>query len=117
MVTFMINPVLESMLGNRSAALVLLFIANYGEGHASRISKTFDVAVMGIQRQLKRLEENGVLVSRMVGSSRIFSFNERSPTVKDFRKFLECELERLPKEAKTKYFRQRQRPRRSGKPL
>lgn len=113
----MINPVLESILGSRSAALVLLFLSNYGEGHASRISKTYDVAIMGIQRQLKRLEQNGVLVSRMVGSSRIFSFNERNPTVKDLRVFLECELERLPKESKTKYFRQRQRPRRGGKPL
>ena len=64
----MMNPVLESILGSRSAALVLLFLQNYGEGHASRISKTYDVAIMGIQRQLKRLEQNGVLVSRMVGS-------------------------------------------------
>ena len=70
------NPVLESVLGSRSATLVLLFVQNYGEGHASRISKTFDVSVMGIQRQLKRLEENGVLVSRMIGSSRVFTFND-----------------------------------------
>ncbi len=82
------NPVLESVLGSRSAALVLLFLENYGEGHASRISKTFDVSVMGVQRQLKRLEESGVLVSRMVGSSRIFTFNERNPTVKNLRNFV-----------------------------
>jgi len=111
------NPVLESVLGSRSATLVLLFLENYGEGHASRISKTFDVSVMGVQRQLKRLEESGVLISRMVGSSRIFSFNERNPTVKNLRKFLDGELETLPSETKMKYFRQRQRPRRAGKPL
>lgn len=111
------NPVLESVLGSRSATIVLLFIENYGEGHASRIAKTFDVSVMGVQRQLKRLEENGVLVSGMVGSSRIFSFNERNPTVKNLRKFLDGELEILPTETKTKFFRQRQRPRRSGKRL
>ena len=76
------NPVLESVLGSRSATLLLLFLENYGEGHASRISKTFDVSVMGVKRQFNRFEENGVLISRMVGSSRIFSFNERNPTVK-----------------------------------
>jgi len=113
----LMNPVLESVLGSRSATLVLLFLENYGEGHASRISKTFDVSVMGVQRQLKRLEESGVLVSRMVGSSRIFCFNERNPTVKNLRKFLDSELEILPTETNIKYFRQRQRPRRAGKPL
>jgi len=111
------SPALESIFGNRSAMLVLLFLENYGEGHASRIAKTFDVAVMGIQRQLNRFEQEGVLSSKMVGSSRIFRFNERSPTVKNLRKFLEQELELIPKKYITKYFRQRQRPRRAGKRL
>jgi len=109
------NPVLDSVLGSRSAARVMLFLQNYGEGHASRIAKIFDTSVMGIQRQLKRLEENGVLVSRMVGSSRIFTFNDRNPTVKNLRLFLEGELENLSREDTLKYFRERQRPRRSGK--
>ena len=111
------NPVLESVLGNTSATYVLLFLQSYEEGHASRISKTFDVSVMGIQRQLRRLEDNGVLISRMVGRSRIFSFNERNPTVRNLRTFLAAELELLPKSTTKKYFRQRQRPRRTGKPL
>jgi len=111
------NAVLECIVGGRSTALVLLFLENYGEGHASRISKTFNVSVMGIQRQLKRLEENGVLESRMVGSSRIFTFNDRNPTVRSLRALLKNELELMPKETTQQYFRQRQRPRRSGKPL
>lgn len=111
------NPVLESVLGSRAAARTMLFLQNYGEGHASRISKTFDTSVMGIQRQLKRLEENGVLVSRMIGSSRVFTFNDRNPTVRNLRLFLEKELENLSKEDTLQYFRERQRPRRSGKSL
>ena len=111
------SPVLESIFGSRSAARVMLFLQNYGEGHASRISRTFDTSVMGVQRQLKRLEENGVLISRMVGSSRMFTFNDRNPTVRNLRVFLEAELQDLSKEDTLKYFRERQRPRRSGKPL
>lgn len=111
------NPVLEAVFGNKSAMLVLLFLENYGEGHASRMAKTYDVAVMGIQRQLKRFEEEGVLVSRMVGSSRIFTFNERNPTVQNLRMFLSLELAQLPKKYTSAYFRQRQRPRRTGKRL
>ena len=97
--------------------LVLLFLQNYDGGHASRIARTFGVSVMGIQRQLKRLEDNGVLVSRSIGSSRVFTFNDRIPTVKHLRAFLQSELDDLPDEFTTEYFRQRQRPRRSDKPL
>ena len=105
------NPVLDSILGSRSAVCAMLFLQNYCEGHASRIAKTFGTSVMGIQRQLKRLEENGVLVSRMVGSSRIFTFNNRNPTIRNLRLFLESELENLSREDTLEYFRER----RSGK--
>lgn len=111
------NPVLEGIVGNRSALQALLFVQNYGEGHASRIARTFGVSVMGIQRQLARLEDAGVLVSRTVGRARVFAFNERSPTVRNLRRFLEAELELLPAETVSAHFRQRQRPRRSGKAL
>jgi hypothetical protein len=51
---------------------------NYGEGHARRIATTFDVPHMAIQRQLRRLEDAGALVSRKVGNTRVFAWNPRS---------------------------------------
>lgn len=111
------NPVLEAVLGNRTATLVLLFIEAYGEGHALRIAKTYDLGLNMTQRQLKRLEGNGVLVSRVVGNARLFTFNERNPTVRNLRRFLKAELDLLPEDDAIKYFRQRQRPRRTGKAL
>ena len=111
------TPTLDALFGNRSAAQSLLFLQNYGEGHARRIASTFDVAHMAIQRQLGRLESAGVLVSRLVGNTRVFTWNPRSGTAKNLRTFLETELERLPVEVTKQYFRQRQRPRRAGKAL
>jgi DNA-binding transcriptional ArsR family regulator len=111
------NPLLPALFGSQSAAQVLLFLQNYGEGHARRIATTFDVPHMAIQRQLRRLEDAGVLVSRKLGNTRVFTWNPRSATVKDLRAFLEAELGRLPREVTDAYFRQRQRPRRTGKPL
>lgn len=111
------NPVLEAIFGNRSAVQVLLFLEAYGSGHASRIATTYEVPVMAIQRQLKRLEASGVLLSLMVGSSRVFEFNERNPTVRALREFLRNELDQLPDDITKRYYRQRQRPRRTGKPL
>jgi hypothetical protein len=112
-----VNPVLDALFGNRTAACVLLFLQCYGEGHAQRIAKTFDFGLNITQRQLKRLEEQGVLVSRRLGNMRLFSFNERNPTVRNLRKLLEQELAALPEEDQQQYFRQRQRPRQSNKPL
>jgi predicted ArsR family transcriptional regulator len=109
------TPVLEAIFGNRSAVQVLLFLEAYGSGHASRIATTYDVPVMAVQRQLKRLEANGVLVSGTVGRTRVFEFNQRNPTVRELRKFLAAELELLPEADIRAYYRQRQRPRRSGK--
>lgn len=111
------NPVLDALFGNRTAACVLLFLQCYGEGHAQRIAKTFSFGLNMTQRQLKRLEEQGVLVSRRLGSMRLFSFNERNPTVRNLRQWLELELAALPDDVQERYFRQRQRPRQSHKPV
>lgn len=111
------NPALDALFGSQSAARTLLFLQNYGEGHARRIATTFEVSHMAIQRQLKRLEAEGILVSRVVGNTRVFTWNPRSATVKELRQFLEAELNRLPDDVTKQYFRQRQRPRRTGKAL
>jgi len=111
------TPTLEAVLGNRSAAQTLLFLEAYGPAYASRIATTFDVPVNGIQRQLLRFEASGVLVSHLVGRTRLFEFNTRNPTVRSLQVFLESELESLPDNITQAYFRQRQRPRRTGKDI
>ena len=73
-----------------------MFLQCYGEGHALRIAKTFGIGLNMTQRQLKRLEEDGVLVSRLVGNIRLFGFNSRNPTVRNLRELLEAELKLLP---------------------
>lgn len=111
------SPVLEAVLGSRSAAQVLLFIEAYGSGHANRMAKTYGVPVNGMYRQLRRFEDAGVLVSRMVGSSRVFEFNMRNPTVRHLREFLAEELAAMPSDEIKAFYRQRQRPRRTGKAI
>ena len=110
------TPVLEAIFGSRSAAQVLLFMQAYGSGHALRIADTYGVSPTPIQRQLRRLEADGVFLSRMVGRTRLFEFNTRNPSVRNLRTFLETELDLLPEEDVRAYYRQRQRPRRAGKP-
>jgi len=111
------TPVLEAIFGNRSAAQVLLFLEAYGSGHPTRIASTYDAPLTGIYRQLLRLEAAGVLVSRTVGRTRLFEFNTRNPTVRNLRVFLAQELEAMPEAEVKAFYRQRQRPRRTGKRL
>jgi hypothetical protein len=112
-----VSPVLAALFGNRTAACVLLFLQSYGEGHAMRIAETFGFGLNMTQRQLKRLEREGVLLSRRVGNLRLFSFNQRNATVRHLQRMLEAELQLLPDEIQERFFRQRQRPRLSDKPL
>ena len=111
-----VTPLLAALFGSRTAACVLLFLQCYGEGHAMRIARTFEFGLNMTQRQLKRLEEEGVLVSRRLGNLRLFSFNDRNPTVRNLQQMLEAELAALPDDDLQRYFRQRQRPRLSEKP-
>lgn len=111
------TPTLEGIFASRSAAQVLLFLEAYGSGHALRIANTYEVSVSPIQRQLRRLETSGVLVSRLAGKTRLFEFDMRNPTVRSLRAFLAAELELMPEATVKQYYRQRQRPRRTGKQL
>lgn len=110
-------PALEAIFGNRTAAVVLLFLENYDSGYASQIAKTYGMPVSVVQDQLRKLEAAGVLVSRTIGRTRVFEFNPRNPTAKRLRNFLAGELKALPNEITKEYFRARQRPRRTGKVL
>ena len=107
---------LEVLLGGKAAAKVLLFIENYGDGYASRIAKTFDMPLSEVQKQLRKFEQAGILVSRMVGNSRIYTWNPRDPALKGLQELLRQTLEQgIPERTLQKYYRQRQRPRRQGK--
>ena len=69
-----------------------------------------------ISKQLTKLENGGVLVSRPVGRARVYSWNTRNPLVKELRRLLQVTLEVLPEGQIQQYYRQRRRPRRKGKP-
>ena len=109
---------LQALFGGNAATKVLLFIENYAEGYASQIAKTFEMPLSEVQKQLTKFEEAGILVSRIVGTSRMYTWNPRDPALEGLRQLLRSTLEYgVSKETTIKYFRQRRRPRRKGKPL
>lgn len=107
----------QSLFGNAVAEKVLLYIANYGDGYISKISKVYSISPSQVQKQLVRLEAGGILSSRLTGNLRVFTFNPRLAIKKELLMLLEKELSLLPDEVTKKYYRERTRPRRTGKEL
>ncbi len=72
---------LEGLFGNKSAEKVMLALYENEELHASAIAQIYDTALDPIKKQLERFEEAGFLISRVVGRSRLYSFNESHPFI------------------------------------
>ena len=105
---------LIGLFGSESAYRVLMYLENYESGYASEIARTFGMSLNQAQNQLIKFEETGLLVSRKEGTTRTYYF-KRSPVADALRQFLRSMLEMLPEATTEKYYRQRRRPRRSGK--
>jgi len=108
---------LEALFGSRIKEKVLLYIYTNKEGYAREIAKKFEYALDPVQKQLGKLEINGVLVSKKKGRTNVFSMNPRFPFKKELEALLEKLLYFMGDEEKRKYYIPRLRPRRSGKPL
>jgi len=108
---------LEGLFGGRNAARVMLFLENYGDGYATEIARTYDSALRPVQAQLDRFERAGLLVSRMRGRTRLYTWNPRGPLVPKLRELLAVALDLVPPEERERYYLQRRRPRARGKPL
>ncbi len=109
--------ILGELFGNESAEKVLLYIENYGSGYGLAIANRYGCAVSQVQRQLERFEREGIIVSRLIGKTRLYEWNPRYLFLNELRAILSKALSSLPSEIINKYFRDRQRPRRKGKPL
>jgi len=107
---------LEAAFGSLAAERVLLFLQRYDRAYGRQIGLAFDMPVSEVQKQLRKLEGGGLLVSQLVGRTRLYSWNPRSVFVAPLRALLQVMLEKLPPEQRAPYSDGRRRPRRAGKP-
>ena len=108
---------LEVLLGSRNCERVLQYILANDEGYAKEISLFYTTSIDPIQKQLEKLERGGVLVSQMMGRTRLFMFNPRYAFSEELKALLlKAKLFYAPEEIE-RLDKQRKRPRRMGKPL
>lgn len=111
------ETMLEGIFGNIIVEKILFTLYAYGEGYPLGMAKTFEEPVNRFQQQLKRLENAGIIVSRLIGRVRVYTFNPRYPFLEELKALIAKAFEFLPEKEKDAYYKKRTRPRRAGKPL
>ncbi len=108
---------LEPIVGSKSSEQVFIFLVARNEGYATEIAKFFSADLYAIQKQLERLENSEVLVSKKIGRTRVYQFNPRYPFLKELKGLLERVLSFYPNDIQESLVMNRRRPRKKDKPL
>jgi DNA-binding transcriptional ArsR family regulator len=108
---------LEALFGNRTAEQVLMYLAVNESAYAQQMADALSIPLSVVQKQLRRLELGGLLVSRLIGRTRLFSINARLSVANELKALLKRAFAMLPDSAQLPYESYRTRPRLTGKPL
>jgi len=111
------KTVLSELLGGQTADLTLLYLYHYGEGYGRGISKDLGLSLESVQRQLDKFERARVLVSKRMGRTLIFSWNEKSKVSCSVKELVGVVYGGLPIETRAEIFKIRRRPRSKDKPV
>lgn len=110
------RKMLGALLGSVNKERVLVYLVARNTGYAREIARFFDVPLDPVQKALDGLERAGVLVSRVIGATREYSFNPRYGLRDELRVLLEKALSFYPERLRQELLLVRTRPRRKGKP-
>lgn len=108
---------LQTILGNKSAYWVMLYIYHYGEVYPRQVASALDTSVAPIILQLKKFSDAGVLASKKVGKSTLYFFNRKASQVRPLIEMIKMEYDNIPDADKAILFSKRSRARRPGKPV
>lgn len=108
---------LEGLINSKNKENILLYLTGRNEGYPREIAKYYNTDISPVQNQLEKLENGGILYSKLVGRTRLYSFNPRYPFLKELTALTKKVMEFLPDKEKQELLFGRKRPRRKGKPL
>ncbi len=101
----------EKLFGNKTALLVLLQLYHHHEAHARGIATDIGKSLSPVQNQLDRFEQAGVLVSKKMGQTRIYSFNMKFPITRPFKEMIKIIYSNIPLSEHKELFPVRRKPR------
>jgi len=109
--------VLKGVLRAESQEKILLYLLLKERGYGKAIAEFFGLSTNAVHKQLLRLEEDSVVVSRPVGRLREYQLNPRYPFSAPLRALLKAALAVYPDTLVRKLAMSRERPRKTGKPI
>jgi hypothetical protein len=112
--SFITDP-LETILGNKSAYWVLLFIYHYGEIYPSQIAKALNLNLTPLLDQCRRFSDAGILTRKVFGKSTVYALNIKSPVYQSLYRLIGDSYKAIPENEKEQIFKIRTRSRKAGK--
>lgn len=109
--------ILKGLLRAETQEKVLIYLLLRGDGYGKSIAEFYGVPTNPIQKQLARMETDGVIVSQLIGTVRRYELNPRYPFMEPLKQLLKAAIEAYPTALKNDLMVQRNRPRQAGKPL
>jgi DNA-binding transcriptional ArsR family regulator len=94
---------LETILGSSAAERVLFYMHNCEQGYGREIAAALNMAQSQVRKQLEKFESGGILVSRLVGRTRLYQWNPRYPLVLPLRALLGAAIDSLPPPDRQRY--------------
>ena len=105
-----------SPFGSRARTQALLAIQLLTESYPRELARLLRISLSSVQKGLQSLEEDGLVVARSVGRTRVFRLNPRAFGLVELTRYLDRLLER-ENGLRSRAENLRRRPRRTGKPL
>jgi|SRR5579863_291425 len=106
----------HGLFGSNARSKVLVAIGLLRESYAREIARVTSVPLVSVQRIIRNLERDGIVVGRVMGSTRLLTLNPRLYGVNELESFLTKYSTRMP-ELSEAISSLRRQPRRSGKEI
>lgn len=104
-------------LFGETVSRTLLYIARFGDSYPTEIANNFSMNLRRVQYGMEKLEDAGILKSRLIGKTRMYRINPRYVLRNELLNLLQKALEYLPEEETESNYTERRRPRTKGKTL
>lgn len=109
--------ILKGVLRAETQEKILIYLLLRGSGYGKSIAEFYGIPTNPVQKQLARLEIDGVVVSEPVGRVRNYQLNPRYPFMAPLQELLKAAVLAYPQDVIQALMVQRKRPRQPGKSL
>jgi DNA-binding transcriptional ArsR family regulator len=106
---------LRSLIGSATRAKILLYLSVYKETYPRELTINLKLPLFGVQTQLKKLKQGGVVSVKKDANRQMFSFNPDFELKKELLALLKKAMTTLPARDRAVYLKPKMQPRVSRK--